>query len=313
MDNNSNKLKLTIKEVKTVDNRNKTFAYLKLEPAIIIYETIIGVFVAYAIFVYEYLVTFIFSIKKINTLQNFKKLAGWKGLMKYIEVRSMLVLLRVAPIIGILLLVSFDFSHDVNSSTLLGVLGGITGAWALFFFFTYLGINEISKETNQSDSFNINEAIFTDLYNQPEYIKRNTLANSEYYMLAHLTPNQFVHIAIPNQSINQLLQITVQDSQKIIKLKSGLYSDPKERWFKGFVYMRRRIQGHLFFAAGTGVSISMIMFDKSNYLHEETVDPFFNATFLDNLITSIVLLLISANFLCSINLILSSKSISTDP
>lgn len=253
-------------------------AYFKVEPAIAVSETIVGVIVAYAIFVYEWFIAYVFSFKKIQALQSFRRSSGWKNRIKYIAIRSILILIRTAPILLILLLISFDFSIvKVNIETLREVLGGITGAWALGIFLYILRFERADKTQTFNNHIDAAETNFIDLYNQTEYVNRNALQDSEYFMLAHLTPNQFVHIAIPNQSTNQLPQITAQDSQKVIKLKSDLYQDSTERWYKGFVPMRRRVQGHLLFAAGAEFSISLIMFDRSSYMHKDILDPFFTS------------------------------------
>jgi hypothetical protein len=49
--------------------------------------------------------------------------------------------------------------------------------------------------TKFADSLgNQNEIKFADLYNQPEYKDRQNLTDSDYYIIAYLNPNQFVHI-----------------------------------------------------------------------------------------------------------------------
>jgi uncharacterized membrane protein len=115
-------------------------------PVATIRETIIGVIVAYAIFVYSLIVKDL--IIPIQT-----KLFAWleKGLMKdwkKDDKKRRLILvpigvfLRVIPILIIIVWVTFDFaSAGVSQALIYEVLGGITGAWALALFFKDFGIN----------------------------------------------------------------------------------------------------------------------------------------------------------------------------
>ncbi len=119
----------------------------------------------------------------------------------------------------------------------------------------------------------LDDSMFSELYNQPEYKNRQQLPDSDYYVIAHLNPNKFIDIAYPenNNEDETLRKITVEDSRKIVKLKQNMYIDLKDRWFKGFVYMRKRIVGHMLFAASAQLSISMIMFDNKQE-HKDTID-----------------------------------------
>jgi hypothetical protein len=87
-----------------------------------IYETIVGVFVAYAIFIYDI---------SVSVLSNrFRILSTTKS--KIINI----IVIRTVPVIGILFLVALDFSTvNISINTLYEILGGITGTWALGMFF----------------------------------------------------------------------------------------------------------------------------------------------------------------------------------
>ncbi len=109
-------------------------------------ETIIGVIVAYSIFVYGLILKYL--ILPIQT-KLFVKLG--KGFMKdwkendkkrRIVLVPIKVFLRVIPILIILLWVALDFaSAGVSQAVTYEVLGGITGAWVLGIFFNDFGIS----------------------------------------------------------------------------------------------------------------------------------------------------------------------------
>ena len=109
-------------------------------------ETIIGVIVAYALFVYGLILKDL--ILPIQT-----KIFAWleKGCMKDREnddkkrrliLVPIAVFLRAIPIIIVIAWVALDFaSAGVTQTVTYEVLGGITGAWALGLFFKDFGIN----------------------------------------------------------------------------------------------------------------------------------------------------------------------------
>lgn len=111
-----------------------------------IQETIIGVIVAYALFVYGLILKDL--ILPIQT-----KLFAWleKGCMKdwkkgdkkrRLILVPIAVFLRAIPIIVVIAWVALDFaSAGVTQTVTYEVLGGITGAWALGLFFKDFGIN----------------------------------------------------------------------------------------------------------------------------------------------------------------------------
>lgn len=262
--------------------------YLKWSSATTVSETIIGIAVAYSMFLYQWLVIYYISplsrwLTNLEAviIRKFKLSYTMESKLRYAASKITKVLLRILPIIALLFLLAVDLSYKVGLVTLDEILGGVTGAWAIGIFFYVFGLERTLERESQladmsefADSLNNqNEEIFRILYNQPEYVNRRILSASEYFILAHLNPDQFIHIDMP--SVGESPQITLEDAQKIVRLRSDRYQNITERWSKGFVHMRRRIHGHLLFATGTEVSISMLMFDNNVYKHEDIIEPFF--------------------------------------
>ena len=266
--------------------------YLKWFPASTIRETIIGIIVAYSMFVYQWLITYYISPLKnwltkleISALKKWAPLNKIKNILTYTFPTVTDGLLKIIPIIVIIFLLTINLSaYNLGPATLDEILGGVVGAWALEIFFFEFKINDTlwlenrdTNVTNFYDSLNdLNKANFEELYKQPEYLNRGNLSESEYYIIANLPSGQPLHIAADGSYNGSLPRITEEDSKKIVKLKSNKCKG-SERWFKGFISMKRRIQGHLLFAAGTTISISMLMFDKNMWSHQEILEPFFDA------------------------------------
>ena len=116
-----------------------TLLYLKIEIAIVIQETIIGVLVTYAMFLYEFMINGVFSFKSVATFTHIDKdlAVGVKLLRAIVDVG-----LRVVPIVVVLFVLAVDFASTGGSINILEeVLGGVTGSWALLLFFDLLGLN----------------------------------------------------------------------------------------------------------------------------------------------------------------------------
>lgn len=115
-------------------------------PVEAILETIVGVIVAYTIFLYSLFIKYLilpFQVKIFTFLENrWMNKWGRNNKKKVLIFASIAVFLRVIPIIIILMWVTLDFaSAGVNQTLIYEVLGGITGAWALGIFFRNFGIN----------------------------------------------------------------------------------------------------------------------------------------------------------------------------
>jgi magnesium-transporting ATPase (P-type) len=108
-------------------------------------ETIVGVIVAYAIFVYGLIVKYLTLPLQARLFAYLEKVCmmGWKrnDKKKRFVFVPIAVFLRVIPILIILVWITLDFaSAGVSQTVTYGVLGGFTGAWALGIFFTDFGI-----------------------------------------------------------------------------------------------------------------------------------------------------------------------------
>ena len=111
-----------------------------------ILETLVGVLVAYSIFIYGLILKYaaIPIQTKLCAWLEIKFMKDWKDKKKRMVFVPIAVFLRVIPILIILLWIALDFaSASVSQIITYEVFGGITGAWALGLFFENFGIDRI--------------------------------------------------------------------------------------------------------------------------------------------------------------------------
>ncbi len=111
-------------------------ATVKLANALASYETIVGIFVTYAIFLYELLM-----ITMVNPIQKWVsrclRITSRTRGIRILLAKVVNVLLSVVPIITVLFFITIYFA---STSALYEILGGITGAWALGYFFKFFRV-----------------------------------------------------------------------------------------------------------------------------------------------------------------------------
>ena len=121
------------------------------------------------------------------------------------------------------------------------------------------------------------------LYSKPEFTSRAKLSKDECMILARImSPRSFILSPVGDtRETPETIQITNTDSQHILEHRFSAQEDGANRWYKGFVSERRRILGHITFAAGTTMPIALIMFDGkfNNHAEKYEADPITHVKF----------------------------------